>query len=114
MITRTLLWRFVDQEAVVAGPTSYPIAEARRVRRQRNLDVIEIPEDRVVITDELLGKGGFGAVYIADYHGRNAAAKVNHRTVVKRSVCVRSAAMDVRPPSPSVPYTCVQNTRNSC
>lgn len=28
------------------------------------------------MTDELLGKGGFGAVYLADFNGRNAAAKV--------------------------------------
>ena len=46
------------------------------MRRQRNLDMVEIPEDCVTVTDELLGKGGFGAVYIADYNGRNAAAKV--------------------------------------
>lgn len=30
----------------------------------------------MTITDELLGKGGFGEVYLADYNGRNAAAKV--------------------------------------
>ena len=29
-----------------------------------------------MITDELLGKGGFGAVYMADYNGRNVAVKV--------------------------------------
>lgn len=55
---------------------SKSLAEARRARRQRKLDRIEIPEDHVVITDELLGKGGFGEVYLADYNGRNAAAKV--------------------------------------
>lgn len=47
------------------------------MRRQRNLDKVEIPEQDVTITDELLGKGGFGAVYFADYNGRNAAAKVS-------------------------------------
>ena len=52
------------------------LAEARRARRQRKLDQIEIPEEDVAITDELLGKGGFGEVYLADYNGRNAAAKV--------------------------------------
>ena len=51
--------------------------DARRIRRQRNLDKIEIPEHDVMITDELLGKGGFGAVYMADYNGRNVAVKVN-------------------------------------
>ena len=47
------------------------------MRGQRSLDMAEIPEDDVIVTDELLGKGGFGAVYIADYNGRNAAAKVS-------------------------------------
>lgn len=48
----------------------------RLMRRKRNLAQIEIPEDDVEISKDLLGKGGFGAVYIADYGGRNAAAKV--------------------------------------
>lgn len=61
------------------------LADARRSRRQRSLERIEIPEDHVTLTDELLGKGGFGAVYIADYNGRNAAAKVG---AVCRPVCV--------------------------
>ncbi|CAM9849968.1 unnamed protein product [Ectocarpus sp. 6 AP-2014] len=56
------------------------LAEARRSRRQRKLDQIEIPEDHVSITDEMLGKGGFGVVYLADYNGHNAAAKVQHFT----------------------------------
>lgn len=51
--------------------------EARRKRRQRKLDSVEIPEDDVTLTNELLGKGGFGTVYMADYNGRNAAAKVS-------------------------------------
>lgn len=51
-------------------------AEARRARRRRSLDQLEIPEGHVTITDELLGKGGFGAVYLCDFNGRNAAAKV--------------------------------------
>ena len=54
----------------------FPV-EARRLRRQRGLDKVEIPEHDVTVTDELLGKGGFGTVYIADYNGRNAAAKVS-------------------------------------
>ena len=52
------------------------LLEARRLRRQRKLDAVEIPERYVTVTDELLGKGGFGEVYLADYNGRNAAAKV--------------------------------------
>lgn len=53
------------------------MAAARPLRRQRNLSQIEIPEDNVTISDEILGKGGFGSVYIADYNGRNDAAKVS-------------------------------------
>lgn len=52
-------------------------AEARRLRRQRKMDQIEIPGDQLTLTDELLGKGGFGSVYITDYNGRNVAAKVS-------------------------------------
>eukprot|EP00904_Undaria_pinnatifida_P006344 jgi/Undpi1/283/HiC_scaffold_1.g00279.m1 len=52
------------------------IVSDRRLRRQRNLDQIEIPADHVMISTDVLGKGGFGTVYIADYNGRNAAAKV--------------------------------------
>ena len=37
---------------------------------------LEIPEDQLTLTDVLLGKGGFGEVYLADYSGVNAAAKV--------------------------------------
>ena len=86
VITRALLCLFVGQEAAVAGSISDSLPETRRVRRQRKLHMIKIPEDHVMVTDELLGKGGFGAVYIADYNGRNAAAKVNPRTIIKRSV----------------------------
>lgn len=51
--------------------------EARRIRRQRDLDKVEIPQHDVTVTNELLGKDGFGTVYIADYNGRNSAAKVS-------------------------------------
>lgn len=50
--------------------------EARSLRRQRKLDLVEISEDHVFVTGDLLGKGGFGEVYLADYNGHNAAAKV--------------------------------------
>lgn len=53
------------------------LAGSRRARRQRNLDQVEIPEDDVTITDQILGKGGFGTVYLADYLGRNVACKVS-------------------------------------
>ncbi|CAM9404226.1 unnamed protein product [Ectocarpus sp. 12 AP-2014] len=56
------------------------LVEARRSRRQHRLDQIEIPEDHLSITNEMLGKGGFGVVYLADYNGHNAAAKVQHIT----------------------------------
>ena len=52
--------------------------EARHLRRKRQPDQIEIPEDLITITDELLGNGGFGSVYLADFNGQNAAAKVRH------------------------------------
>ena len=59
--------------------------ESRRARRQRKLEKIEIPEDHVFITEDLLGKGGFGVVYLADYNGRNAAAKVIQIVVEDKS-----------------------------
>lgn len=52
------------------------LAEACRARRQRKLDKVEIPEDKVIISDELLGRGGFGEVFLAKFNGRNAAVKV--------------------------------------
>ena len=57
---------------------SESVAEARRAKRQRKLDQVEIPAEYLSITDELLGQGGFGEVYLADYNGHNAAAKVCH------------------------------------
>ncbi|CAM9974678.1 unnamed protein product, partial [Scytosiphon promiscuus] len=51
------------------------LAEARRSRRQRKLDAVEIPADQVEVSDELLGRGGFGEVFIARVYERNAAAK---------------------------------------
>ncbi|CAM9156032.1 unnamed protein product [Pylaiella littoralis] len=60
----------------MAEATSESVAEARRIKRQRKLDQVEIPEEHLFITDDLLGKGGFGEVYLADYNGHNAAAKV--------------------------------------
>lgn len=66
----------VFPQVSVDHATSASMAKARSARRQRKLDQIEIPEENVVITDEMLGKGGFGEVYLADYNGRNAAAKV--------------------------------------
>eukprot|EP00903_Cladosiphon_okamuranus_P022853 g21045.t1 len=62
----------------MAEATSESVAEARAIRRQRKLDQVEIPEEHLFITDDLLGKGGFGEVYLADYNGHNAAAKVLH------------------------------------
>ncbi|CAM9992093.1 unnamed protein product [Scytosiphon promiscuus] len=59
-----------------AEAKSESVAEARRMRRRRKLDQVEIPEDHLFITGDLLGKGGFGEVYLADYNGHNAAAKV--------------------------------------
>ncbi|CAN0189135.1 unnamed protein product, partial [Ectocarpus sp. 6 AP-2014] len=64
------------KHGVKASTTSESVAEARSIRRQRKLDQVEIPEDQLFITTDLLGKGGFGEVYLADYNGHNAAAKV--------------------------------------
>lgn len=48
----------------------------KKRRRQHRLDQLEIPTSEVEITDEVLGRGGFGTVYLADLNGLNAAAKV--------------------------------------
>ena len=66
----------------MAEATSESVAEARRTRRQRKLDQVEIPEEHLFITNDLLGKGGFGEVYLADYNGHNAAAKVRNNFLV--------------------------------
>ncbi|CAM9120296.1 unnamed protein product [Ectocarpus sp. 13 AM-2016] len=60
----------------LAEAASESVAEARRIKRRRTLDQLEIPAENLTITDELLGRGGFGEVYLADYNGHNAAAKV--------------------------------------
>lgn len=82
MPTLTRLPFFVDNVCTPQRPgensTATSVLEARHMRRKRNLDMVEIPEHYVTVTDELLGKGGFGAVYMADYNGRNAAAKVRN------------------------------------
>ncbi|CAM9431484.1 unnamed protein product [Scytosiphon promiscuus] len=61
-----------------AEAASEAVAEARKIRRQRKLDQVEIPEEHLLITNDVLGRGGFGEVYLADYNGYNAAAKVLH------------------------------------
>lgn len=59
-----------------SGIAASEVARTRRARRQRKLDQLEIPEGEVSISEELLGTGGFGSVFLADYLGRNVAAKV--------------------------------------
>ncbi|CBN73944.1 Two component regulator three Y domain protein/ leucine rich repeat-containing protein [Ectocarpus siliculosus] len=51
----------------------------KKKRRQHRLDQLEIPASDVEVTNEVLGRGGFGTVYLADLHGLNAAAKVVSR-----------------------------------
>lgn len=80
-ITNIVGWvstRMLFRQESLAQTHSESLANSRSTRRQRKLDLIEIPEEHLAITDELLGRGGFGEVYLADYNGRNAAAKVNH------------------------------------
>lgn len=60
------------------------LAEARRLRREQDLKRIELPEGQIRITDKLLGRGGFGAVYIADFNGRHVAAKVWRLSYTRR------------------------------
>lgn len=49
----------------------------RRQRPQRQQDQVDIPAaDVEVMRGEILGMGGFGAVYLADYKGLNVAAKL--------------------------------------
>lgn len=50
--------------------------EAWHFRRKRNRDQLEITENQLTFTRDLLGKGSFGEVYIVYYNGRNVAAKV--------------------------------------
>lgn len=69
------------------------------MRRKRNLAQIEIPEDDVEISRDFLGKGGFGAVYIADYGGRNAAAKVMTSLVITSNLHVLYYCFDLYRPS---------------
>lgn len=69
---------FVCQMSITEAK-SESLAEARSARRRRKLDQIEIPEGHVIVTDELLGAGGFGEVFLADLNGRNAAAKVHKK-----------------------------------
>ncbi|CAN0000917.1 unnamed protein product, partial [Ascophyllum nodosum] len=53
------------------------LVKSIRKRRRRGVDQVDIPRGEVeVMTDEVLGVGGFGTVYLADYRGSNAAAKV--------------------------------------
>ncbi|CAN0007820.1 unnamed protein product [Ectocarpus sp. 12 AP-2014] len=68
----------LHSQGSTAAATSESVAETRRTRRQRKLDRVEIPEEHLFITSDVLGKGGFGEVYLADYNGHNAAAKVLH------------------------------------
>lgn len=74
--------QFSAMKVSIEGAQSESAADARRTRRQRNRDQVEILEDQLFITQDLLGKGGFGAVYLADYNGRNTAAKVWERTCI--------------------------------
>ena len=67
---------FLLLQGSVAEAELQSVAETRSLKRQRKLDRVEIPEDQLFITDDLLGKGGFGEVYLADYNGHNAAVKV--------------------------------------
>lgn len=53
------------------------LVKSARKRRRRRLGQVDIPASDVHIApDEVLGVGGFGTVYLADYHGLNAAVKV--------------------------------------
>lgn len=54
----------------IAKASSESVAEARHIKRQRRLDHVEIPEEYLSITEEVLGKGGFGEVYLDDYNER--------------------------------------------
>lgn len=89
------------------------LLEARCLRRQRKLDAVEIPERYVTVTNELLGKGGFGSVYMADYNGRNAAAKVGRRTFFESHTGFNDMAAAARKPPPPRPTNiAVQIYRN--
>lgn len=40
------------------------------------MEQLEISEEDVTLTKTLLGRGGFGTVYVAHYSGKDAAAKI--------------------------------------
>lgn len=61
------------------GRTLYrAIARGKRIRRRKNfiIHTANMMFQQVHITAEVIGKGGFGTVYLADFNGLNAAAKV--------------------------------------
>lgn len=91
---------------------SETLAQVRRARRRRKLEQVEISEDQVIIfEDELLGKGGFGEVYLAEYNTRNAAAKVRLYLVffiffaTDQAHCACSANASHYEPSQTIPST---------
>lgn len=92
-------------QSSMSEASSESMVEARSLRRQRNLDQVEIPEDHVIITGDLLGKGGFGEVYLADYNGHNAAAKVWNVVLNDVKSCQQGVA------KPSAPQKILENGR---
>lgn len=71
-----------QKEASASILRSLSEAEDRRARRQAEVDKIEIPEDQVEILD-LVGKGGFANVHVANYRSmeENVAVKVCHNVI---------------------------------
>lgn len=69
----------VNAEGLFSQATPYNPSTAvgsRQTRRQRRLDELSISGDKVILTDNVLGKGGFGTVVICNFYDRNAAAKI--------------------------------------
>ena len=65
------------------------LGKAEKKRRQRQQDQVDIPvADVEVMRNEILGMGGFGAVYLADFKGLNVAAK---RVLFRASITLAPA-----------------------
>lgn len=87
LATLRALW--VILQGHMAGYTDAEVvAKETRLQREHRFKQVDIPADQVVIFGDTIGNRGCGTVYIADYNGKNAAAKVFDLDVVSTEDCV--------------------------